>query len=89
MPQVRFTYAVQRHVPCPPRAVAGSTVREALDTYFADNERARSYFLDERGAMRHHVVVFVDGHSVADRTGLTDPVAVDGVIDVMQALSGG
>ena len=89
MPEIRFTYAIQRHVPCPARNVMGATVREALDRYFADNERARSYFLDERGAMRHHVVVFVDGRSVADRTGLADPVAPNGVIDVMQALSGG
>jgi hypothetical protein len=33
--------------------------------------------------------IFIDGRVIADRRGLTDPVAPDGSIYVFQALSGG
>ena len=89
MPVVRFTQNIQRHVPCPERTVDGATVREALEAYFAAEERARSYVLDDRGEVRPHMIVFVNGAAVTDRRSLTDPVAADGTIDVMQALSGG
>src|SRR5439155_16661270 len=41
--------------------VAGSTVREVLDGLFAEYPTLRGYATDERGALRHHVVAFVDG----------------------------
>jgi hypothetical protein len=69
--------------------VDGATVRQALNAYFRDNPRARGYVLDDRGALRRHMVIFIDGLQIADRTGLGDEVAADGAIDVMQALSGG
>jgi hypothetical protein len=34
-------------------------------------------------------VIFVDGHQIHDRAGLSDPVPVDAEVHVMQALSGG
>jgi hypothetical protein len=89
MPLVRFTRNIQRHVPCPTREVDGATVRQALEAYFHDNPRARGYVLDDRGALRRHMVIFIDGSQIADRQGLGDAVASDGAIDVMQALSGG
>lgn len=89
MPSVHFTANLQRHVACPPRQVEGTTVRACLDAVFADNPRARGYVLDEHGAVRHHMNVFVDGEQVADRVGLTDAVGPDSEIYVMQALSGG
>lgn len=89
MPHVVFTPALQRHVPCPPANVEGGTVREVLDRVFGDNPRARSYVLDEQGALRKHMVVFVDGEAILDRTGLSDGVGEDSQIYVMQALSGG
>jgi hypothetical protein len=60
-----------------------------LDDYFRDNERARGYVLDEQGRVRQHMVVFIDGELVQDRDGLSDPVAPNSTIDVIQALSGG
>jgi len=89
MPHVVFTPNLQRHVDCPPRRVAGRTVREVLDAAFADNARARAYVLDEHGALRKHMVVFIDGQVIRDRDGLADPVADSGEVYVMQALSGG
>ncbi len=89
MPHVVFTTAIQRHVECPPRQVAGTTVRAALDAYFERNAAARAYVLDEQGVLRQHVVVFVDGVQVRDWQGLDDDVGPGAEIYVMQALSGG
>jgi len=89
MATVRFTRNIQRHVPCPTLEVSGSTLREVLDVYFREHERARGYVLDELGRIRQHMVVFIDGELVRDRDGLSDRVEPNSMIDVIQALSGG
>jgi hypothetical protein len=89
VPRVVFTTALQRHVECPEEAVDGTTVRAALEAYFAHHEAARAYVLDEQGELRQHVVVFVDGVQVRDRAQLAESVGAGGEIYVMQALSGG
>ncbi len=89
MPTVRFTDNIQRHVNCPTRVVDGARVRDVLDAYFQANAQARGYVLDEQGRLREHMAIFVNGGQLRDRAGLTDPVPADGVVDVIQALSGG
>jgi len=89
MPKVTFTHALQRHLPCPPAEAAGRTVRELLDQVFADNPQARGYVLDEQGALRKHMIIFIGGTQISDRTNLSDAVAPDAEVYVMQALSGG
>jgi molybdopterin synthase sulfur carrier subunit len=86
---VVFTQNIQRHVQCPATAAPGATVREVLDAVFEGNPRARGYVLDDQGALRVHMVIFVDGRQVRDRRGLSDAVSGDGEVYVMQALSGG
>jgi hypothetical protein len=49
---------------------------------------ASNNILDDQGGLRRHMV-FVGGEPVRDRTRLTDAVAPDAEIAVMQALSGG
>lgn len=89
MARVSFTRNLQRHVACPSVDVAGDSVREVLDAVFTDNPRARGYVLDEQGALRKHMAVFVDGEQVLDRVGLSDPVGENAEVYIMQALSGG
>lgn len=89
MPTVRFTQSIQRHVECPTREVAGATLRNVLEGYFQENERARGYVLDDQGRLRQHMAVFIDGRQIRDRKELTDQVDADAVIDLVQALSGG
>ena len=67
---VQFTESIQRHVQCPAREIAGATLREVLEGYFADNERARGYVLDDQGALRKHMAIFIDGRQVRDRIAL-------------------
>lgn len=86
---VVFTPNLRRHVECPTETVAGSTVREVLDAVFTANPRLRGYVLDDQGALRHHMNVFVDGEPIADKQLLSDPVRPSSEVYVMQALSGG
>ena len=89
MARVVFTANLQRHVPCPPCTAPGSTVREVLDRVFSANTRLRGYVVDERGALRKHMSIFVDGELISDRRTLCDAVTDHSEIYVMQALSGG
>ena len=89
MPKVVFTQNLQRHVPLPSAEAEGATVRAVLDRVFDEHPRMRGYVLDDRGALRHHMAIFVDGQQVKDRDELSDPVPPDGEIHVIQALSGG
>jgi molybdopterin converting factor small subunit len=89
MPKVEFTANLQRHVALPPTEAQGRTVREVLDRVFSTNERARSYVLDEQGALRPHMVIFVNGEPITDRLSLSDAVSDSDEIFILQALSGG
>ena len=89
MPTISFTPNIQRHVSCPPMQVEGGTVRQVLEAVFKQNPRARNYVLDDQGAVRAHMVVFVDGNQVLDRIHLADPVGPAAEVYVAQALSGG
>lgn len=89
MAQVTLTPHLARHVPCPPRAVAGGTVREVLEAYFVEEPKVRAYVLDDQGALRKHVIVFVDGQQLVNRGDLGQSVGESASIYVMQALSGG
>ena len=89
MPTVRFTPNLHRHVACPEAVVEGSTVREVLEAYFAAHARVRSYVLDDQGALRHHMMLFIDGELLSDRKGLSDPMSASSELYVVQALSGG
>jgi molybdopterin synthase sulfur carrier subunit len=86
---VVFTPNLRRHVECPTETVEGTTVREVLDAVFSKNPRLRGYVLDDQGALRRHMNVFVDGDMVSDRERLSDPVRPASEVYVMQALSGG
>ena len=89
MPRVSFTSHLRRFLDAPPMPVEGRTVGEALAAVFAERPGLRGYVLDDQGAIRRHVAVYVGGEPVRDRVGLTDPVASDGEIYVFQALTGG
>jgi hypothetical protein len=89
MAHISFTPNLRRHVSCPPATVTGHTVHEALVEVFRDNPRLAGYVLDDRGALRRHMLMFVDGEPLRDRRALSDPLAPDSEILVMQALTGG
>jgi molybdopterin converting factor small subunit len=85
MPRVVFTSNLQRHVSCSARDAAGETVSAVLQEVFDQEPQIRGYVLDEQGALRKHVFIFVDGQ----RARLNNPVGEKSEIYVLQALTGG
>ena len=65
------------------------TVGEALGRVFASHPALRGYVLDDQGALRRHVVVYVNGAPVRDRLRLADPLGARDQVYVLQALTGG
>ena len=66
MPRVVFTPNLQRHVPCPPGEVTEDTVHGVLEAVFATNRRVRDYILDDQGALRKHMMIFVNGRQIVE-----------------------
>ena len=89
MAKVELTKHLQRFCGAADATAPGTTVREVLDAYFDAQPQVRSFVVDEHGAIRRHVVVFLNGQQLVDREGLGEAVADDDTIHVMQALSGG
>lgn len=89
MPLVQFSTQLARHTPAPDCRVPADTVAGALAAVFATHPPLRSYVLDDQGALRKHVAVFVDGVCIADRQTLGDAVRPESEIFVVQSLSGG
>lgn len=89
MPTVEFAPALTRHVACPAQQVAAPTLRLALDAAFAAAPPLRGYVLDEQGAVRKHVAVFVNARMIASRSELELPLAPADKVMVIQALTGG
>lgn len=72
-----------------PVGVDGPTVAEVLARMEALAPGLGFYLCDERGRLRPHVNIFVDGAPVADRQALGDPVGPESRVFIVQALSGG
>jgi molybdopterin converting factor small subunit len=89
MATVRFTSALERFLAAPPAEVAGMTVGEALAAVFETRPGLRGYVLDDQGALRRHVAVYVNSEAVRDRAKLSDPIGPNDDIYVFQALTGG
>jgi molybdopterin converting factor small subunit len=65
--------------------VAGGTVRELLCELERRHPAMGGWILDERGRIRRHINVFVNGvHGTEDT-----PVGADDRVEVLQAISGG
>lgn len=89
MATLSFTANLLRHIEAPPARVDGATVREVLEGYFVTYPEVRGYVLDDQGAARKHVAIFLNQQLIRDRAGLSDPVREYDDIFVLQALSGG
>jgi molybdopterin converting factor small subunit len=65
--------------------VAGGTVRELLGELERLHPAMGGWILDERGRIRRHINVFVNGEHGTEDT----PVGADDRVEVLQAISGG
>jgi len=66
-------------------AIDGGTVVELLRELEREHPASRGWILDERGRIRQHINVFVNGEYGEEQT----PIAADDRIDVLPAISGG
>jgi len=66
-------------------AVEGGTVGELLSELERAHPALDGWILDERGLIRRHINVFVNGEGGGEDT----PVSPDDRIDVLPAISGG
>jgi molybdopterin converting factor small subunit len=65
--------------------VSGATVAEVIGRLEREHPRLAGWVLDERGRIREHVKVFVNG----DVAELEDSVAAADLVHVLPAISGG
>jgi molybdopterin converting factor small subunit len=65
------------------------SVSDALSLLWARCPAVRDRVLTERGEVRQHVNIFVDGESIRDTGGLGSPVRDGAEIFILPALSGG
>ena len=90
MATVRFTYALKRFFPTlGDLDIQEDTLPAVIDAVEKDFPGLKKYVLDEQGALRKHVNIFIDGELIRDRQQLTDAFQPDSEVYIMQALSGG
>ncbi|MGE0494971.1 MAG: MoaD/ThiS family protein [Vulcanimicrobiota bacterium] len=90
MATVRFTNHLKRFFPDLTEVeVACATVAELVAGLDQRYPGLAGYLLDDRGRLRGHVNVFVDGSVIADRANLSDTLTPASEVHIMQALSGG
>jgi len=65
------------------------TVADALSALSGRVPGAHNRIMDERGNVRRHVNVFVNGENIRFLDGLSTPVENDATITVIAAVSGG
>ena len=90
MPRVKFTSHLRRFFPnLKEEEIAGETIAEVITALDQRYPGLASYLIDEQGALRQHVNIFIGNTMIRDRQRLQDPVANDDQLFIFQALSGG
>lgn len=91
MPNVHFTTHLQRFFPTLEQGLEadGQTVADVVRSLEQQHPGFAAYVVDERGALRKHVNIFVDEELVTDRERLSDVVGQQTRVFIFQALSGG
>ena len=90
MAQVKFTPNLKRFFPdlceCEVDAATVADIVAAVDQRWRG---LGDYIIDEQGALRKHVNIFVGDELLRDKLALSDRVHPDTRIFIVQALSGG
>lgn len=91
MAKVRFTAALKRFYPNleAEEMVPGTKISEVLEAIDQKYPGIIDYVIDEEGALRKHVNIFLREELIKDKLTLSDPVAEQDEVLIYQALSGG
>jgi molybdopterin converting factor small subunit len=69
--------------------VEGATVEEIIDHLAAEHPDIRGRLLDDTGALRRFVNVFVDDEDIRHREGIHTPVEPGQRVSILPAVAGG
>ena len=90
MAQVKFTPNLKRFFPdlceC---SIEAATVAELVASCDQRWRGLSDYLIDETGALRKHVNIFIGDELLRDKRALSDAIAPETRVHIMQALSGG
>lgn len=87
---VKFTSALKRFFPeLSELEIPVDTIRHALSEIEKIHPGIQSYIVDDNGALRQHVNIYIDGELIQDRKMLSDKVSAQNEVYIFQALSGG
>ena len=90
MATIKFTAALKQFFPnLEEMKIPGNTVAEILEKAALQYPGLTDYLVDETGALREHMNIFVEGHLIEDRTTLKDGINENDEVLIIQALSGG
>ena len=90
MAHVQFTRNLKRFFPdLEPVEIQSDTVSDLVRALDVRHPNLASYIVDDRGALRRHVNIFVDERMIQDRETLSDALSADARVFIVQALSGG
>ncbi len=90
MVKVNFTSALKRFYPTLESVeLEGNSVSEILVLLENKHAGLTDFLIDEHGALRQHINIFIGDKMLVDRETLTDRVVAGDEILVFQALSGG
>ena len=90
MATINFTSALKRFYPnLKPVHVKATTIGEILLELNAVYPNLSDFLMDEHGALRQHINVFIGDSMINDRENLADSVSEKDDILIFQALSGG
>ena len=88
--KVHFTPALKRFVPnLDSIEVQGSTVADVIRNVETVYPGLTDYIIEENGALRKHVNIFINDSFIHDRKTLSDIVQDTDNVYIIQALSGG
>lgn len=90
MPYVKFTKNLERFFPgLSDLSVEAATVADVVKAVDSRWPGLAAYIVDERGALRKHVNIFIGEDMILDRERLSDSVDPNSRVYIFQALSGG
>ena len=90
MATVKFTSNLKRFYPAlEEMSIDCHNVGDLLKEIDSKHPGIRDYIVDETGALRKHVNIFIGNDMIRDRSALSDSLSSSDQVYVMQALSGG
>lgn len=90
MAQIRFTSALKRFYPdLKPLELEVRSISEVIASIEEMYPGLTDYLVDEQGALRKHVNIYIGENLIEDRTNLKDIVNPSDEVLIFQALSGG